>query len=438
MKNSLLFRFLIVPIELLVVFISLWAVYFLRKSNYLLDSNVFIVDKKEFLIITIILALFFQIILFFNGTYSLHREFSFFKDVSKIFTTSVIWILTIASYFFWTRDYFFSRFILLASFILIIIALILTRAIFNIVKKHILKKEKMFILGNDEDVIPLKKYFQRTGVYTVENKNTWTANEGIDVFVLQNQVITKEIEEYINYCIIHHIRVFINSPSLFRRKEDLKIRGLQVYEIFETTLYGWQRVLKRIFDIVFASVMLIILFPLNLIIAIIIKLNSKGPAIVALTRVCRGNKTFKLYKFRSMVNNAEVLKKDLMQKNERKDGPLFKMKHDPRITKIGGFIRKTRIDEIPQFWNVLKGDMSVVGPRPHEPAEVEKYKEEQKKLLMIKPGLTGMAQVSGASDLSFQEEVALDMSYVQNWNIFLDLWIILKTVVVVISKKGAA
>jgi len=131
------------------------------------------------------------------------------------------------------------------------------------------------------------------------------------------------------------------------------------------------------------------------------------------------------------------MKKDLIAYNERSDGPLFKMKNDPRVTRFGKFIRKTSIDEIPQFFNAIKGDMSVVGPRPHEPEEVSQYQKGHKKLLAIKPGITGMAQVSGRSDLSFEEESRLDVFYIENWSLLLDLQLIFRTPFAVISRKAA-
>jgi len=138
-----------------------------------------------------------------------------------------------------------------------------------------------------------------------------------------------------------------------------------------------------------------------------------------------------------MVVGAEKMKKDLMEQNEREDGPLFKMKNDPRITKVGKFIRRTSIDELPNLINVFRGEMSLVGPRAHEPGEVQNYRDNHLKLLSIKPGVTGMAQVSGRSDLKFEEEVKLDIYYIENWGLMLDLRILLKTIKVVLFDKTA-
>jgi lipopolysaccharide/colanic/teichoic acid biosynthesis glycosyltransferase len=137
-----------------------------------------------------------------------------------------------------------------------------------------------------------------------------------------------------------------------------------------------------------------------------------------------------------MVVGAHEMKRELMEQNERADGPLFKMKNDPRITRVGRFLRRWSIDELPQLWNVFRGDMSLVGPRPHEPQEVSQYETQQRKLLTIRPGITGMAQVSGRTDLTFVEESRIDMLYVEQWSMLLDIIIMLKTPFVLIKHKG--
>jgi len=149
------------------------------------------------------------------------------------------------------------------------------------------------------------------------------------------------------------------------------------------------------------------------------------------------NKIFNLLKFRSMIQNAEELKQYLATFNERRDGPLFKIKNDPRITGVGKFLRKYRIDELPQFWNIFKGEISLVGPRPHQPDEIEKYRKDHKRVLAIKAGATGFAQVSGSSDLPFDQEVALDVFYIENWSLLLDFKIILKTIWKMVNDRSA-
>jgi exopolysaccharide biosynthesis polyprenyl glycosylphosphotransferase len=195
--------------------------------------------------------------------------------------------------------------------------------------------------------------------------------------------------------------------------------------------------LKRILDIVGAIVGLLITGLVCIFVIPAIKLESPGPVFFSQYRVGRNGRKFKFYKFRSMYQDAEERKKELMKYNEMK-GYMFKMKDDPRITKVGKFLRNTSLDELPQFWNVLKGDMSLVGTRPPTVDEVEHYETYHRRRISIKPGLTGMWQVSGRSDIDdFEEVVKLDVEYIDNWSIWLDIKILFMTVFAVLKRKGS-
>ena len=195
---------------------------------------------------------------------------------------------------------------------------------------------------------------------------------------------------------------------------------------------------KRLIDIVCSLCGIILLSPLFLIVAILIKLEDpKGKVFFAQERNGIYPKTFKMYKFRSMVHNAEDLLKDLMDRNEQ-TGPVFKINDDPRITKVGKFIRKTSIDELPQLFNVLKGDMSLVGPRPPIPHEVDQYNSYQMQRLAVKPGLTCIWQVSGRNNIGFDEWVEMDIEYIKTRNLWLDIKLIFKTVGVLFGDDNAS
>jgi exopolysaccharide biosynthesis polyprenyl glycosylphosphotransferase len=194
---------------------------------------------------------------------------------------------------------------------------------------------------------------------------------------------------------------------------------------------------KRLMDICGAIIGLVCLSWLFLIVAILIKLEDpKGPVIFKQVRVGKDGKEFYMYKFRSMVTNAEELLESLLHLNET-TGAMFKMKVDPRVTKIGKFIRKTSIDELPQLWNVLKGEMSLVGPRPPLPREVAQYTEYDKQRLLVTPGCTGLWQISGRSNVGFEKMVELDLQYVRNRSLLFDFKIILKTILVLFGSKDA-
>ena len=203
----------------------------------------------------------------------------------------------------------------------------------------------------------------------------------------------------------------------------------------ESILYS---VTKRLIDIVGSLCGIILLSPLFLIVAILIKLEDpKGKVFFAQERNGKYPKTFKMYKFRSMVHNAEDLLKDLMDRNEQ-TGPVFKINDDPRITKVGKVIRKTSIDELPQLFNVLKGDMSLVGPRPPIPHEVDQYNYYQMQRLAVKPGLTCIWQVSGRNNIGFDEWVEMDIEYIKTRNLWLDIKLIFKTVGVLFGDDNAS
>jgi len=195
--------------------------------------------------------------------------------------------------------------------------------------------------------------------------------------------------------------------------------------------------LKRIFDIVVAATALVLLSPLLLLVTLLIRLDSKGPVLFYQKRIGRYGVPFYMCKFRSMYSDAEQRKAALMKHNEMKNGVLFKMKNDPRVTRMGRFIRKYSIDEMPQLWNVLKGDMSLVGPRPPLPDEVAQYTRYQYQRLTVTPGITCIWQVSGRSELCFSKQVELDLHYIANQSFSKDMVLLLMTIPAVLKAKGA-
>jgi exopolysaccharide biosynthesis polyprenyl glycosylphosphotransferase len=199
-----------------------------------------------------------------------------------------------------------------------------------------------------------------------------------------------------------------------------------------------QYALKRMFDIAASATALLVLSPLLLVVAAIIKLTDGGPVFFLQERVGLHGAHFGMLKFRSMVMNADALKDTLLAHNEMQGGVVFKMKNDPRITPIGRFIRKFSIDELPQLLNILRGDMTIVGPRPAVPREVAQYKVWQRRRLSVRPGLTCYWQVSGRNEIGFDEWMQLDLKYVDTWNLRIDLELIWKTFPVVLTGRGAS
>ncbi|AYG36926.1 sugar transferase [Lactiplantibacillus pentosus] len=223
---------------------------------------------------------------------------------------------------------------------------------------------------------------------------------------------------------------------LLMELKEREIRPITIDAVRQHRRYGY-RFVKRVFDFVASLLGLIILSPLFLIIAIAIKLEDpKGSVFYSQTRLGRGETPFKMYKFRSMVSNADELLEQLLKNNEI-DGAMFKMQDDPRVTKIGKFIRKYSIDELPQLLNVLQGSMSLVGPRPPLPREVAEYTEYDKQRLAVKPGCTGLWQATVRNSVGFDEMVKLDLIYISKRSVSFDVYILFKTVVIMFKPNGA-
>ena len=212
--------------------------------------------------------------------------------------------------------------------------------------------------------------------------------------------------------------------------------GLTLLHVDHPQLSGPRQVVKDLFDRCAAAAALVVLSPLLLAIVVAIRLHDNGPALFTQMRVGKDGQEFKIYKFRTMVVNAEARLSEIHEKNEN-DGVLFKIRRDPRVTDIGSTLRKSSLDELPQLINVVRGEMSLVGPRPALPQEAAQYADHVRRRLVVKPGLTGLWQVNGRSDLSWDETVRLDLGYVENWSFALDVQILWKTVSVMLHGSGA-
>ncbi|MBL4683952.1 MAG: sugar transferase [Nannocystaceae bacterium] len=250
------------------------------------------------------------------------------------------------------------------------------------------------------------------------------------------------LEEPLRQCDERGVEVLLTLPPDVPRHGKIEVAKVTGYDL---PMIGLRRtptdegslVLKRLLDLAAGLFGLMLIAPILLFTALAIRLESKGPVLFKQARAGRHGRRFTMYKFRSMVIDAEAKKKELMHLNEM-DGPVFKIKHDPRITKVGRLIRKTSIDELPQLFNVLFGDMSLVGPRPPLPSEVQQYEPWQRRRLSVKPGITGLWQVSGRNNIDFDEWMELDLTYIDTWSLWLDIKILLKTIPVVLFQKGSS
>lgn len=285
---------------------------------------------------------------------------------------------------------------------------------------------------------------------TTDNRYLGSANElerimhenGIDqVYIMHRKNDIVDLQQYIDVCLDMGVSVRVIMSVFKAHGAQRYVSSVGTYPVItyhRVCLNDSSRAIKRILDIIGSLIGIILFSPIMLVTAIAIKLESKGPIVFKQKRAGLNGRIFMMYKFRSMCVDAEELKAKLQAQNEVKDGMMFKIKDDPRITKVGKFIRKTSIDELPQFFNVLLGDMSLVGTRPPTLDEVEKYERTHWRRMSIKPGITGMWQVSGRSQITdFDEIVELDTVYIDNWSIWFDIKIMIKTVFSLLKRKGA-
>lgn len=460
-KFELVFNAILVPIDYLVLFAAALLSYFLRFESFItaIRPVIFEMSLPDYLSLVYIILVGWLIIFALSGLYSFRRKTLWEEIRQVLFASSTATLIIVVAFFFHT-SLFSSRFIILAFWILSIIFIVTERIIIYFIKKLFYRSgfgvKRVVVVGQDNNTFNLIAEFKKHPSYgfrVVEHLNVFTDKEESYLDRLRQKLIIDEIlqadvdlpldqkEGLLNYCQQNQLGFKYIASLLQTKMINFSINtlgGIPLIEIRHTRLEGWGRIWKRLYDMILSFIGCIFLIPISLIIGSIIKIDTPGPIFVKLKRIGAQRREFNLYKFRSMIDKAQAMKKDMLENNERVDGPLFKMKKDPRITRTGRWLRTWSIDELPQLYNVLKGDMSLVGPRPHEPEEVAKYEKSQRKLFNIKPGITGMAQVSGRSDLPFDEEVRLDTYYIENWSLWLDFQILLKTIVTVIFKRGVA
>jgi exopolysaccharide biosynthesis polyprenyl glycosylphosphotransferase len=408
----------------------------------------FIPDLSFFLPFSLFAAFGYVLIAAFFGLFRFSEESNWSKEIPRVLLSSLFWGMAIISFFAIAyREVIFSRIMLAQAMVFVVFFVLLFHLLLDATKKYSWQKgfgvHRIILLGTPKnrkrfaDVISQLPQFSLAGQYSPDEKYSLDVVEEL-WFVDGN--ITPEMEKTLHEkCHAEHktFRFLPSSSETFARMELNVVGGLPLLKPVPASLSGWGQVLKRFLDIFGSAVALVILLPVFFLLAIGVKSTSAGPVFYGSKRIGRKGKEFIMWKFRSMVCDAERRKKELVQKNHRSDSPFFKVKNDPRITPFGRFLRRFSLDELPQLWNVMRGEMSLIGSRPHLPEEIAQFTPEKKRILSIKPGLTGLAQVSGRSDLSFADEIRLDTYYLENWSFWLDLKIALKTVWVIIKGEGA-
>ena len=423
---------------------------------------------KEYLIFSLAAATTLTVIFALGKMYTLKSTHKLGPEIRKATTLFIIWAMLIITYFFFTRTFPFSRLAMLYSWGLTWFFLVLGRWLVKFIQNSLLRagvgKTNVLFIGNNNITKTLFKELSKDPSYKIlgligDNKSKEIPHLGsmkqleyvikkrkIDEIIQTKEDISHtQSSDILELCDLKHINYrFVPDLIEVRRTQNIEIDtigAIPIINLKPTPLDGWGKVTKRILDIAGSTTGLILFSPIFLATAIAIKTDSKGPILFSrlddgspVKRIGQHSEPFRFYKFRSMKPKTNTLRyTKLAEKNTRSQGPLVKIDNDPRVTRVGKFIRKSSIDELPQLWNVLAGNMSLVGPRPHLPEEVAKYQKRHKFVFTIKPGITGLAQVSGRSDLEFEEEAKLDRYYIENWSLLTDIKIILRTFGVILK-----
>jgi exopolysaccharide biosynthesis polyprenyl glycosylphosphotransferase len=458
-KYALLAGILELPVDFIVIFGAAVTAYFLRFKSAIfpfINPPIERIPFQDYLGLAAAFALTVVILFALLGLYSFKAKRKFFDELFKIIAGCSLGVLGVITALFFSLELFASRFVLLAIWAGSIFFVIAGRTVLRIAKRILLSKgkgaETVVIVGEGRNadviassiseipgagfkVIGRFTHFNEEARKTIEELNR---REQIDILLALNSGASREeLVRILDFTDQFHITFKYSADFFAARAPKISqetLFGVPLLEVKRTALEGWGRIAKRIFDIVGSLILIIFTSPVMILAAIAITLDSRGPIFFSrlddgspLQRVGQYGKLFHYFKFRSMMPNTDSWRYTKLKHLDFRKGPLVKIKDDPRVTAVGKFLRKFSIDELPELFLVLKGNMSLVGPRPHLPEEVAEYKKEYKKLFLVKPGITGLAQVSGRSDLSFDEEARLDMFYIENWSLPLDLIILLKT-----------
>lgn len=464
-RSELIFTAITVPLDYATLVVAALAAYEIRHLKFITEIRpvVFDLTLKNFFPLALFFAILWIAIFAIAGLYKVQRSRGAIDEFARIFLACSASISIVMASMFFTRYLFDSRFIILASWLLSIIFISAERMIIRNFQKMLYRYgigiHRVILVGDGERAHALKNFFlknPRLGYVIVGEFDEYTDSVRESVAELSEKNVFDEL-----------IQVDVRMPRekmlelaglVQERHKDFKyiadLLGAKAsnFEIFtfgdipiieskRTPLDGWGKIMKRMFDAIFSIFFILLFSPLMILCAAAIKIDSRGPIFFRYKRVGEEGREITFIKFRTMVKDAHLLRFDknflAVNKNLREGSPLLKIQNDPRVTRAGRFLRRWSIDELPQFFLVLFGKMSLVGPRPHEIEEVGQYNKIQRRLLAIKPGITGLSQVAGRSDLDFNEEVKLDTYYIEHWSLGLDIKIILKTPAAIFKRRKA-
>jgi exopolysaccharide biosynthesis polyprenyl glycosylphosphotransferase len=459
--SELLFGILRIPLDAGAVFAALLLSYWLRINQIDLVPNVQLLEPAQSLplfadfvqqfalpsaVCIFVLSALFHL-------YALRTTRSAWQEVARVLAVVLLWVVCVVGWYFLVeRELFFSRMLLVHSTLFLTLFIVLLRTCVVLGQRMALRfgigVHFVTSVGGQPLSSVAKTTLQNDPRYAyighaadLQALQAFHADRRPDLVIQTDpNPSSRETAELIEYCRSEHFGYAFLPPVFADVPRQLRVERLGFVPMIRfcpTPLDGWGRIGKRVFDLVVAATLLVVLSPFLLLVAVVILCTSGWPVFYVSKRVGEfANRMIPVIKFRSMVRDADIQKAALIEKNERQDGPLFKLTNDPRITPVGRILRRFDIDELPQLLNVLAGHMSLVGPRPHLPEEVSKYQQHERRVFAVRPGITGLAQISGRSTLKFHDEVRLDLQYVEEWSLLLDLWILWRTAFVVLFRRG--
>ncbi len=470
-RAELFFTFVLLPLDYVALVAAGFAAYSARFYPIFTSIRPVIFDLtlQKFAPVVMSIAILWLLIYALSGLYRTKRP-RLFDELVKTILANLAAMAIILGFLFFSRGLFESRFIVLASLFFVTLFVGIERLLIRLLQRSLLRAgigaRHIAIIGKNKTAESIRRaltdqpslgyvviaQFESFNVTAREKLLKFKQRGELDALLLADPEMGREVsQEILTFTDTEQLGYFYAADLFLAAVSHTQMHtygGIPIVEVKKTPLDGWGAIYKRLFDIVISLILIIITLPLQLLIAVALFLEQPGRVLFSrlpngakVMRIGEGGRPFHYFKFRSMVKNAHAFRFDpaFVKKygNIRNGTPLFKLKNDPRVTHVGKILRKLSLDELPEFYLVLLGRMSLVGPRPHLPEEVERYKPLQKKVLTLKPGITGMAQVSGRADLDFDDEVRLDTLYIENWSPAMDLRILLKTPLVVLGKKGA-
>ncbi len=460
-RAEILFVLAKIPVDYAALLAAAITAYYARFLPVFTSVRpvIFTLTASEYMQIVMPIAFVWLAVFAFSGLYTTARR-GIAADLLRVILACSTSMASVFAILFFSRALFESRFIAIAAWLFAIAFVSLGRVALHFIQRSLLVfgvgEHRLVIIGSDNTTEALADLFARdhrlgfhvTGRFETFDEKTASQilalkkSHGVDEIILGDATVDRDTAlDILTFTDVNHLG-FKYASDLFAAAAGRSVvhmfAGIPVIEVKKTPLDGWGAIFKRGFDIFGAILLILLTSPIQLLIALAVYLEQPGSVLYSKTqdgkkalRVGQGGEPFHYFKFRSMVKDAHAKQLDptfvAKHGNERDGSPLFKLRDDPRVTPVGRIIRKYHLDELPELFLVLAGHMSLVGPRPHLPEEVAQYKPHHRKVMTIKPGITGLAQISGNSELDFEEEVRLDTFYIEHWSPWLDLVTLLKT-----------